>query len=97
METVLGTGDAGMTREQVYSMSQLKDCMNFLKESTSPILLKRAIMCWNHNQVLPEDPNVYAEWEKKFRSMFFWKIIEAKEDVIKQRSQRGDLKIPTNA
>ena len=47
--------------------------------------------------MLPDDPETYSAWEKKFRSMFFWKIIEAKEDIIKQRAMRGDLKIPTNA
>ena len=86
METVLGSGDSAMTREQVYSMSQLKDCKDFLKESTSPLLLKQAVMCWSENQVLPDDPETYGAWEKKFRSMFFWKIIQAKEEIIKQKA-----------
>ena len=54
-------------------------------------------MCWNENQILPDDPEVYEKWEKRFRSMFFWKIIEEKEAIIHKRAQRGDLKIPSKA
>ena len=45
-------------------------------------MLKQAVMCWNENQILPDDPDVYEQWEKRFRSMFFWKIIEEKEAII---------------
>ena len=97
METVLGTGDPQMTREKVYSISQLKDAKDFMKDNTSALLLKQAVMCWSENQILPDDPVVYEKWERKFRETFFWKIIQEKEDIKQKKSQRGDLKIPTNA
>lgn len=81
METVLQTCDPGMTREQVYSNAQLNDAKNFIKETTSSLLLKFAVMCWTHNQVLPDDANIYEKWEKQFRADFFWKIIEQKENI----------------
>lgn len=68
-----------------------------MKENTSSLLLKQAVMCWNENQILPDDPDVYEQWEKRFRSMFFWKIIEEKEAIIQKRATRGDLKIPSNS
>ena len=49
METVLGTGDPQMTREKVYSISQLKDAKDFMKDNTSALLLKQAVMCWSEN------------------------------------------------
>ena len=47
METVLGTGDSAMTREKIYSITQLKDAKDFMKENTSALLLKQAVMCWS--------------------------------------------------
>ena len=61
------------------------------------MLLKNAVMCWNENQILPDDPAVYEKWEKNFRSKFFWKIIEQKENIIQQKQARGDNKIPTHS
>ena len=64
----MNTCDPGMTREQVYSISQLKDAKDFLRDNTTSLLLKNAVMCWHENQVLPDDPAVYERWEKNFRS-----------------------------
>lgn len=68
-----------------------------MKDNTSALLLKQAVMCWSENQILPDDPIVYEKWEKKFRETFFWKIIQEKENIIQKKPQRGDLKIPSNA
>ena len=97
METVLGTGDPAMTREKVYSIAQLGDAKAYLSQTTSALLLKQAVMCWNANQILPDDPHVYEKWEKDFRSKFFWKIIQEKDEMITRKAARGDLKIPTQA
>ena len=97
METVLGTGDSAMTREKVYSMAQLGDAKGFLSTTTSALLLKQAVMCWSENTILPDDPNVYEQWEKKFRSQFFWKIIQEKDEMRAKKAARGDLKIPSQA
>ena len=95
METVLGTGDSAMTREKVYSIAQLGDAKSFLSTTTSALLLKQAVMCWSENTILPDDPYVYEKWEKKFRSQFFWKIIQEKEEMLSKKAARGDLKIPS--
>jgi hypothetical protein len=39
---------------------------------------------------LPDDPNVYAKFEENFRNLFFWKIIEHKENMVSTLSNRGD-------
>jgi hypothetical protein len=40
--------------------------------------------------VLPNNPNVYAKFEENFRNLFFWKIIEHKENMVATLSNRGD-------
>lgn len=39
---------------------------------------------------MPDDPNVYAKFEENFRNLFFWKIIEHKENMVAALSNRGD-------
>ena len=53
-------------------------------------MLKNAIICWNENQVLPDDADTYAKFESNFRDLYFWKIIEHKENMVAQLSARGD-------
>ena len=59
------------------------------------MLLKFALICWNENQVLPNNAAVYAKFEENFRNMFFWKIVEQKENMVANLSLRGDPGIPS--
>lgn len=81
---------ADMPHDEVYSIHQLTDAKKFLSDGTQALLLKNAIICWNENQVLPESAEIYAKFEANFRNMFFWKIIEFKENMVSQLSVRGD-------
>lgn len=80
-------------------MFQLMDAKKFLSDGTQSLLLKNALICWNENQVLPDDPNVYAKFEENFRNNFFWKIIEHKENMVSNLSIMRDSmgSIPTKA
>lgn len=95
MEIVLDPSLASMGNEDVYSIHQLTDAKKFLADSTQSLLLKFALICWNENQVLPDSAEVYAQYEENFRNMFFWKIVEQKENMIANLSIRGDPGIPT--
>lgn len=73
---------ATMSNDEVYSLFQLVDAKRFLSDTTQSLLLKNAIICWNENQVLPDSAQVYAKFEENFRNMFFWKIVEHKENMV---------------
>lgn len=40
--------------------------------------------------MLPDSAKTYAKFEANFRDMYFWKIIEHKENMVAQISARGD-------
>ena len=44
---------------------------------------------------MPDNAAVYAKFEENFRNMFFWKIVEQKENMIANLSMRGDQSIPS--
>ena len=72
------TGDyniAKMEADDVYTLSQLADAKKFLSETTQNLLLKNAIICWDSNMVLPQDPTEYKRLERHFIENYFWKII----------------------
>jgi len=68
-----------ITNEDVYDLQQLSKAKNFIIDTTQPLLLKNAVICWTENTVLPDDPKVYEKYESNFRQAFFWKIIQQKE------------------
>ena len=76
MEIVIDPSLATMGNDEVYNLQQLTDAKKFLAETTQALLLKFALICWNENQVLPDNAAVYAKFEENFRNMFFWKIVE---------------------
>ena len=87
---------ADMPNDEVYSIHQLADAKKFLEDGTKALLLKNAIICWNENQLLPDSAATYAKFEANFRDLFFWKIIEHKENLVAGLSARGDASgIPT--
>lgn len=59
------------------------------------MLLKNAIICWNENQVLPDSAQIYKKFEEHFRNLFFWKIIEHKENMVANIAARGHDAIPS--
>lgn len=72
-----------MQNEDVYNLAQLIKAKQFIIDTTQPLLLKNAIICWTQNSLLPDDPKVYAKFEANFRQNFFWKIIQQKESITK--------------
>ena len=90
MEIVIDPRLADMTNDEVYDIDRLVDAKKFLSDGTQALLLKNAIICWNENQVLPDSAETYAKFEANFRNMFFWKIIEHKENMVTQLAARGD-------
>ena len=44
---------------------------------------------------MPDGADVYAKFEENFRNMFFWKIVEQKENMVANLSLRGDPGIPS--
>ena len=97
MEITVDSGLATMRNDEVYSLFHLGNAKKFLAEGTQALLLKNAIMCWNENQVLPDNPHLYAKFEENFRNDFFWKIIEHKENMVTNMSSKSTEKIPTKA
>ena len=95
MEIVIDPNVASMSADEVYSNFQLHDAKKFIADGTQALLLKNAIICWNENQILPDNPNIYAKFESNFRNQFFWKIIEHKENMVASLSARGDGAIPS--
>lgn len=64
METVYNdTSMASLTNEDVYSLGQIKDAMEFMQQNTRALLLKNAAMCWSENSVLPSSSEVYEKFE----------------------------------
>lgn len=82
MEIVIDPHLANMTNDEVYDIDRLADAKKFLSDGTQALLLKNAIICWNENQLLPDSAETYAKFEANFRNMFFWKIIEDKENMV---------------
>ena len=83
-------GFSTMPNDEVYSLYQLPDAKRFISDTTQSLLLKNALICWLENQVLPDSAKVYAKFEENFRNLFFWKIVEHKENMVHSLSQRGD-------
>ena len=90
MEIVIDPQLANLPNDEVYDIHRLVDAKKFLSDGTQALLLKNAIICWNENQVLPDDADTYAKFESNFRDLYFWKIIEHKENMVAQLSARGD-------
>ena len=82
MEIVIDPHLANMTNDEVYDIVRLADAKKFLSDGSQALLLKNAIICWNENQLLPDSAATYAKFEANFRNMFFWKIIEDKENMV---------------
>ena len=60
METVYNdVSMASLTNEDVYSLGQLRDAIEFMQQNTRALLLKNAAMCWSENSVLPNSFEVY--------------------------------------
>lgn len=72
-----------MQNEDVYDLHQLAKAKAFIADTTQPLLLKNAVICWTENTVLPDDPKEYEKYDANFRQQFFWKIIQQKEQIIK--------------
>lgn len=45
--------------------------------------------------MLPDSASVYKKFEENFRNLFFWKIIEHKENMVQNIAARGHDAIPT--
>ena len=77
MEMTYDPNMATMGSDDVYNnVLDLEQAKKYLADGTQALLLKNALICWNENQVLPDDPELYAKFERTFRNNFFWKIIE---------------------
>lgn len=99
MEMTYDPNLANMASDQVYSIIDLEAAKKYLADGTQALLLKNALICWNENQILPDDPALYARFEEHFRNSFFWKIIEHKENMIAAKESRPNANdnMPTKA
>ena len=95
METVFSdTSMANITNEEVYNFRQLVDAKKFINESTTALLLRNALMCWQENAPLPDNIERYALFDSNFRTTFFWKLMEQKEELtskLEMMSQFGSI------
>lgn len=45
-------------------------------------------MCWMANSTLPLDSDVYKYYQARFKKDFLWKIIDQKEEIMRNQEKQ---------